>query len=912
MRTNRPQSRAFCTKRTDSPVRRAYASFPFLVMLSMLVVSLHASPQSLGQPAESAKTGTNRAPAPPAEAAPAGRELPVAEQELAEERTQLNLLGQTDTASGESRRNENVKFNPIDNNALREVNIRVGATATIVEVFEAHRKYFGSEYGARPESPIHVTPTAASAIHGNLFATHNNSAFSARSFFQVGDVRPARENNYGFNVLVPLWKGANFSVDAAQQRVRGWVNGNVLVPNAQERNPLTKDPLVLPIVLKLLSAYPEELPNRPDIGDRALNTNAPQQIDTDRIAGTFDQNVGANGHLVFRYGFTAQLVKAFQLVAGQNPDSEIRNHTARISWNRAWTPRTTTDFSVGFDRVGTVLKPEANSVGPVVSIFTIQRLGNDAVPVDRAINEYVYAGQLRQIRERHSLTAGFSVLRRQFNGREANNHLGTLGFGDDFGRDAITNLRMGAATRYSITIGDTGRGFRNWEMAFYAGDQWRATNSLTLSFGLRYEPSTRPVEVNGIDVVPYGCDCNNIAPSFGFAYRAPGRWGVLRGAYGIHYGQIFPATYGQVRFNPPGNIGINIDRPYLADPLAGLDIGNLPPSSRSSVIRISPDLVAPYSQQYNFSWEPELSRHVSLQFGYVGSRTWKLFSTWLANRAAVVDGIPQTTATVNLRRPDPDFFRVLQVLNASRAYYDAARVSVIVQKWRGWSFEASYWLSKAIDLAGDYTATGTGVGSAPQGEADAFGDTRALSGFHQPHAFLMRGAYELPQLVSQPAWLRNGFGSWGISSVLLLKSGTPFPVFSGSDAPGFGNVDGEYGDRVHVVDPSVLGRTIGNPDTSTQLLPRSAFRFMEPTDPRGNVGRNTFRKGKIANVNTAVSRTWRLSAEKALTFRAEAINLLNTPQFADPERNLASSLFGRISNTLNDGRTFQFQLRFGF
>ncbi|MDZ7637855.1 MAG: hypothetical protein U5J83_06335 [Bryobacterales bacterium] len=56
-----------------------------------------------------------------------------------------------------------------------------------------------------------------------------------------------------------------------------------------------------------------------------------------------------------------------------------------------------------------------------------------------------------------------------------------------------------------------------------------ATRNLTLSFGLRFEPNTRPVEANAIDVVPYDCDCNNVAPSFGFAYRAPGRWGVLRG-----------------------------------------------------------------------------------------------------------------------------------------------------------------------------------------------------------------------------------------------------------------------------------------------------------------------------------------------------------------------------------------------
>ena len=129
------------------------------------------------------------------------------EQGLAAERTQLNLLGQTDSASGESRRNENVKFNPIDNNALREVNVRIGTTATLVEEFEPERNYFSAEFGTEPEAPIHVTSSPASAIHGSLYEIHNNSILSARSFFQVGDVQPARENNYGFTFGAPLWTG---------------------------------------------------------------------------------------------------------------------------------------------------------------------------------------------------------------------------------------------------------------------------------------------------------------------------------------------------------------------------------------------------------------------------------------------------------------------------------------------------------------------------------------------------------------------------------------------------------------------------------------------------------------------------------------------------------------------------------
>jgi hypothetical protein len=45
-----------------------------------------------------------------------------------------------------------------------------------------------------------------------------------------------------------------------------------------------------------------------------------------------------------------------------------------------------------------------------------------------------------------------------------------------------------------------------------------------------------------------------------------------------------------------------------------------------------------------------------------------------------------------------------------------------------------------------------------------------------------------------------------------------------------------------------------------------------------------------------------------LLLRAESINLLNTPQFAEPGSMLGTPEFGFITNTLNDGRTFRFNL----
>ena len=73
----------------------------------------------------------------------------------------------------------------------------------------------------------------------------------------------------------------------------------------------------------------------------------------------------------------------------------------------------------------------------------------------------------------HEWTAGFDLLRRQFNGIETDCQRGFFAFGNDFGRDSITNLRMGTPTQNITATGDVFRGFRNWDMQFYAGDKWQ-------------------------------------------------------------------------------------------------------------------------------------------------------------------------------------------------------------------------------------------------------------------------------------------------------------------------------------------------------------------------------------------------------------------------------------------------------
>ena len=74
--------------------------------------------------------------------------------------------------------------------------------------------------------------------------------------------------------------------------------------------------------------------------------------------------------------------------------------------------------------------------------------------------------------------------------------------------------------------------------------------------------------MNHFERIPYPCDCNNLAPLFGFAYRLPGDWGVLRGGYSVQYGEIYPVTFQQVRFDPPWSSKVVVPSPSLVNPQA--------------------------------------------------------------------------------------------------------------------------------------------------------------------------------------------------------------------------------------------------------------------------------------------------------------------------------------------------------
>src|SRR6266852_2771291 len=98
-----------------------------------------------------------------------GQETPEPQVPVDDKRTELNLLGKTEVQAGESRRNENVQFNLIDNNALKELNARLGSSATVIPAFQPEFRYFGTEFGNKPSGPMHLDPAFRSRdFHGGI------------------------------------------------------------------------------------------------------------------------------------------------------------------------------------------------------------------------------------------------------------------------------------------------------------------------------------------------------------------------------------------------------------------------------------------------------------------------------------------------------------------------------------------------------------------------------------------------------------------------------------------------------------------------------------------------------------------------------------------------------------------------
>jgi hypothetical protein len=286
-----------------------------------------------------------------------------------------------------------------------------------------------------------------------------------------------------------------------------------------------------------------------------------------------------------------------------------------------------------------------------------------------------------------------------------------------------------------------------------------------------------------------------------------------------------------------------------------------------------------YSIQWNASLQYALTPTTAVQASYVGSRALKLYSTRPVN---VFD--PATG-----QRPRPEFGEITFRENAGRSRYDALQLSLNQRLWKGLSFDAYYTYGRSWGYYGpDATLTTDGTVQDPNDIAGSagpkVGDVR--------HRFVNVHSYAVPA----PGFARSGLarallGGWTVQGIVTWRSGLPINVTAGRDLVGNRRVTGQRPDLVPGVDPYVR-------DTDALVwLSRAAFDVTAPLAEKrfGNLPYNHLRGPSAFTYDFALHKAFEVGPGHRLTLRLEAFNVLNHPQFGQPNGQLGNAAFGTIT-----------------
>ncbi len=150
-----------------------------------------------------------------------------------------------------------------------------------------------------------------------------------------------------------------------------------------------------------------------------------------------------------------------------------------------------------------------------------------------------------------------------------------------------------------------------------------------------------------------------------------------------------------------------------------------------------------------------------------------------------------------------------------------------------------------------------------------------------------------------------------MSGIWTSRDGIPYSVGARGDA----NLDGTVNDRADIVgNPSLPGGR-STSQKLAQWFNTAAFAQPAPGRP-GTSGRNILRGPGFMNLDYSLVKTFALkfgpfAETQKIAFRAEFFNLLNHPNFSNPDYGIGTTSFGQILSAY-DPRILQFALKYSF
>ena len=266
----------------------------------------------------------------------------------------------------------------------------------------------------------------------------------------------------------------------------------------------------------------------------------------------------------------------------------------------------------------------------------------------------------------------------------------------------------------------------------------------------------------------------------------------------------------------------------------------------------------------------------------------------------------------------PQLTNFLLGTNDGRSEYNSLQAR-LTHQFGALRVAANYTWSKSIDND-QSTATG-GEGNGFAAPLDSFNTAlaRGRSNFDIPHVLSTTALYQLPvgkgQLLGRdmPGWVDTLVGGWNLGGLWIWESGSPFAVSSGrATGPSTAATFGDYTGSRNI--GSVMTSNNGIGPGVYYFTPTQIANFAFPAaGTLGTSARNTIRGPGFFNIDMSLVKRFVIKERKAVTFRAEAYNFLNHPDFGNPGLSLATpATFGKITNVVNNPRIVQMALRFDF
>jgi hypothetical protein len=715
-----------------------------------------------------------------------------------------------------------------------------------------------------------------------------------------------------------------------------------------------------PIAFNNMALYP--LPNQPGLRNN-FKISPSEQDHIDQGDGRLDYNMSQSNQIFARYSMSGRTdvmptpLPGLANGGGSSSGNGFEDTKgAALGFTHIFTPSSVNEFRLGFNYVhirrgippgGNQLPPPDLRVpgvpdNPSTNGLTLFRPSGFRRTGDPGFAPTLLASQERQLRDvlsstkgRHTLKFGGEMRWSQFNIFQVADPNGTFNFSGQFtsapdGSDgtgsSIADELLGLPISSSIsTLLNLGN--RQHVPSFFVHDDFKMNRHLTLNLGLRYEYFSPIVEVNdkqsnfdytagqliianrnGASRGLVTADKSNFAPRVGFAW-SPFDSGksVVRAAYGIFYSgqEIRTAAPLQLAYNVPF-----FSRPsFISDGITPILTvsGGFPPVDPANAIDppvTSADirLKTPYYQQWNFAVQQALPWQMSVEAAYAGSKGTHL--QVVTDQNQVVTPGP---GDVQSRRPYPDFGSFTSIQNRGNSTYHSFQLKVQKRFGSGLQFLSAYTSSKAINDLPEICC----AAPFPQNSYDLRPE-KGLADFDQRHRWVTSFDYALPFGRGRRHNIESGLidaiaGGWNVGGILTITSGFPFSPVLGFDPSNTGDQGLVRADRIG------NGNLPGGQRSPDQWFDINAFAI--PADfTYGNAGRNILIGPGQRILDASIRKEFTVVHEQKLEFRAEFFNMLNHPNFAQPDPFIddGPGAAGTITDLAFAQRQIQLALKYHF